>query len=91
MRWFKMWETSLIFLYMICVMIVLCNMDMYTMAYPNEVKLYITKLIVSASMISIQTTPYIGSFKQDPIFYILLWLSLLSVVPDAIRCILLVC
>jgi len=89
MRWFKMWETSLIFLYMICVMIVLCNMDMYIMSYPNEEELYIAKLIVSASMIGVQCTHYIGSFKQNPIFYILLWISLLSIVPDAIRCLLL--
>ena len=91
MRWFEMWETSLIFLYMICVMIVLVNMDMYTMSYPDEGRLYIAKLIMSASMITIQCTKYIGSFKQNPIFYILLWLSLLSVVPDAVRCFMLVC
>ena len=91
MRWFKMWETSLCVLYMACVMVVLWHMDMYTMTYPDEGQFYIAKLIVSASMMAIQCTHYIGSFKQNPIFYLFLWLSLLSVVPDAIRCILLVC
>jgi len=91
MRWFKMWETSLLFLYVICIMIVSWNMCIYTMTYPDEGKLYTAKLILSASMIGVQCTPYIGSFKQNPIFYILLWLSLLSIVPDAIRCLLLVC
>ena len=91
MRWFKIWEASLRVLFMICVMIVLWNMDMYTMSYPDEKHFYIAKLIVSASMMAVQSTRYIGTFKQNPIFYILLWLSLLSIVPDAIRCILLVC
>ena len=89
MNWFKIWEFSLMMFYMICVMIVLWNMDIYASSYPMEVELYIGKLIASASMITIQTTPYIGSFRQDPIFYILLWLSLLSVVPDVVRCLML--
>lgn len=89
MKWFKIWETFLHFLFMVCVMIVLWNMDMYTMTYPDERQLYIVKLIFSASMIGVQCTPYIGSFKQNPIFYILLWISLLSVVPDAVRCLML--
>lgn len=85
---FKLCEFLMIVLYVICLIVVSVNMDAYTAVYPDEAKIYIFKVIISAILLSIQTTPLVGNFKQDPLFYILLWLSCLSIYPDALICLL---
>lgn len=75
-------------IYTISVCIIAVHFDVYEAIYPEYKPLYLFKLCVSAILLGFLSTP---AFKLDTeqtnTFYIVLWISMLSILPDLARCI----
>ena len=74
-------------IYMMCVTITTLVFNEYQIAYPSDSCTYIIKLIFSAVLLSIKMSPLTKDIEGAIVFRLLIWFSLLSIVPDAIRCI----
>lgn len=81
-------DLFVIIIFMMCVLSTCLHFEEYKIAYPNESMFYIAKLIFTTLLISIRANPNLIDVGQSIVFHILFWVSLLSVIPDTIRCIL---
>ena len=75
--------------YIFAIICIFLSFTLYKIIYPQYVNIYILKLIVSAILLSIKSSPICSITKEtNLILHILLWFSMLSILPDAVRCIL---
>lgn len=80
-------DLLIIIVFMMCVFSTCLHFEEYRMAYPDESFYYIGKLIFTTLLISIRANPTFIDVEQSIVFHLLFWISLLSVIPDMIRCI----
>lgn len=87
-RIIKIVNISLTIIYIFVVSIIAINFDLYSAIYPEYEPIYLLKLCVSAVLLGFLVTPCFKlNTKLANIYYIILWLSMLSIIPDIIRCI----
>lgn len=74
-------------LYITCLLIISVNFDVYITIYPDVEQTYICKLIISSLLVGSRLTSLIN--HNNILYYIIMWVSMISLFPDTIRCILL--
>lgn len=79
-------DLVVLILYLKCSLTMTLYFDQYKIAYPDHAFDYIIKLIVITSLVYIRAYPYVLDIEQSIVFRIIFWASMLSVVPDIIRC-----
>lgn len=79
-------DLIVLIIYMMCLLTMTLYFDQYQIAYPDHAFDYIIKLIVITSLVYIRAYPYVLDIEQSIVFRIIFWASMLSVVPDIIRC-----
>lgn len=74
--------------FIICAICVAIGYKDYQMVDADNSKFFLLKLLISAILMGSRNPLIPGSYKEDFVFYLILWISMLSIIPDAIRCIL---